>query len=372
MTSNHPESSGKQTERVFDKVGENLYRHRPSKGYYGLLKRGGKQFRRSLKTTDRALATRRLAELRQQVGNLTTSDDARLPFPKIAKLWMQATSHTLKPASILRRETCIANLKPYFKGATIRNILPSHCDKWLTDRGQGIAPQTFAHELGTMKAIFNFAVERGLLLSNPARHIKRKKIPAAEIRVPSRTEFQQLINAMRDPERKFGTQGKGQDAADLVELMAYTGCRQAEATALRWTGVDLKAGTLTINGTKTDSSRRIIPVTDALRTLLERLRAARKPAAGDTIAAIADAKRCLQTTCRKLELPTFTHHDFRHFFATTCIESGVDIPTISRWLGHKDGGALAMKVYGHLRPEHSFAQIKKVCFTPAQELTSAV
>jgi hypothetical protein len=31
-------------------------------------------------------------------------------------------------------------------------------------------------------------------------------------------------------------------------------------------------------------------------------------------------------------------------------------------LGHKDGGALAMRVYGHLRQEHSFAVIKKVLF----------
>jgi len=37
------------------------------------------------------------------------------------------------------------------------------------------------------------------------------------------------------------------------------------------------------------------------------------------------------------------------------IESGVDIPTVSRWLGHKDGGALGMRVYGHLRNEHSVA-----------------
>jgi len=35
-----------------------------------------------------------------------------------------------------------------------------------------------------------------------------------------------------------------------------------------------------------------------------------------------------------------THHDLRHLFATTCIEAGVDIPTVSRWLGHQDGGAL--------------------------------
>ena len=41
---------------------------------------------------------------------------------------------------------------------------------------------------------------------------------------------------------------------------------------------------------------------------------------------------------------------------------GVNTPTFSKWLGHKDGGALAMKVYGHLRQEHSFAQIKRVSF----------
>ena len=52
------------------------------------------------------------------------------------------------------------------------------------------------------------------------------------------------------------------------------------------------------------------------------------------------------------------HHDLRHLFATICIESGVDIPTVSRWLGHQDGGALAMKTYGHLRDEHSIAQAK--------------
>ena len=51
-------------------------------------------------------------------------------------------------------------------------------------------------------------------------------------------------------------------------------------------------------------------------------------------------------------------------FATRCIESGVDIPTVSRWLGHKDGGALAMKTYGHLRREHSIAQAQRVTFAP--------
>ena len=65
-------------------------------------------------------------------------------------------------------------------------------------------------------------------------------------------------------------------------------------------------------------------------------------------------------------LHCFSFPDLRHLFATLCIESGVDIPTVSRWLGHKDGGALAMKVYGHLRNQHSASMAKLVNFAPAE------
>jgi integrase len=57
-----------------------------------------------------------------------------------------------------------------------------------------------------------------------------------------------------------------------------------------------------------------------------------------------------------------THHDLRHLFATRCIESGMDIPTVARWLGHVDGGALAMKVYGRLRRAHSQQAAQLVTF----------
>jgi integrase len=66
-----------------------------------------------------------------------------------------------------------------------------------------------------------------------------------------------------------------------------------------------------------------------------------------------------------LPIPRITHHDLRHLFATRCIESGMDIPTVAHWLGHSDGGALAMKVYGHLRREHSASMAQKVTFQTA-------
>ena len=61
------EQETNQAEPAFRLVAENLYKHASSGNYYGLLKRGGKQFRRSLKTKERKLAERKLAKLRKSV-----------------------------------------------------------------------------------------------------------------------------------------------------------------------------------------------------------------------------------------------------------------------------------------------------------------
>lgn len=356
---------------VFHKVAENLYRLESSGGYYALLKRGGKQFRRSLKTKDRKLADRRLSELRAKVGGLRISADAKLTFAQAGKMWLEADKHALSTSTVKRREMYIKGLLPYFQDIPIRNVTDQDCDRWVKERGAILASETFVHELDVLKAVFDFALNRGLLLSNPARHIRRRKIVSKRIVVPSLDQFARLISAIRLSDGRKDSQEKAKDGADLVEFLAYSGARIGEVTGggdakekrpLLWSDVDFERGTAFLPGTKTEAAPRTIPMSDRLRELLLRLKAEKNPQPEDRIVAIKSARKCLQTACKKLSLPAFTHHDFRHFFATTCIESGVDIPTVSRWLGHKDGGALAMKRYGHLRQEHSFAMIKRVNF----------
>ena len=365
METNAPGETKGARKVVFHRVAENLYRLEQSGGYYALLKRADKQFRRSLKTKDRKLAERRLSELRAQVGKLTTGGEARLSFEDVAQRWKDANSHTVKASTVTRWDSCIKNLSPFFAGATIRNIQARHCERWLTERAPTIAPATMAKELNVMRPIFSYAVRTGLMLANPAADIRPHKFIQKPITVPTRDQFRLLLATIRQSDGRADSQQKAKPGADLVELLAYSGCRIAEAGALTWANVDFERGTLTITGgdqgTKNDETR-TIPMNDALRTLLLRLRDERQPKPADRISLTGKAKTCLATASRRLSYPLFTHHDFRHFFATTCIESGVDIPTVSRWLGHKDGGALAMRVYGHLRQEHSFSAARKVMF----------
>ncbi len=350
---------------MFRLVGENLYRLETTGGYYALLKTGSKQIRRSLKTGDRKLAERRLAEFRKDVGNLRITPDSSLPYREIANRWLAATRHALKAASIRRREGCIIATAPFFEGLAIRNVGREHVERWVTERGTSISAQSFAHELGTMKGVFAYAVDAGLILANPAAHIARRRIPKAVINVPSKSEFQLLIATIRESDGRLDSQLKAAPGADLVELLAYSGMRLGEATALLWRYVDFHRGVVMVTGGEAGTKNhehRVVPMTGALRGLLQRIQRERAPKPDDLVSPIRDAKTTLGKACKRLGLRHFHHHDFRHFFATTCIEAGVDIPTISKWLGHKDGGALAMRVYGHLREEHSFAQIRRVSF----------
>jgi hypothetical protein len=43
-----------------------------------------------------------------------------------------------------------------------------------------------------------------------------------------------------------------------------------------------------------------------------------------------------------------------------CVMAGIDYMTIAAWLGHKDGGILIGKVYGHLNNEHRLNMAAKL------------
>jgi len=213
-----------------------------------------------------------------------------------------------------------------------------------------------------MRNVFGYALKHGLILSSPATTIKRPKVSYAKVVIPTREQFVKLVAQIRQSDGRADSQRKSKAGADLIEFLAFSGARIGEARVSAWDDVKFQSNMIWLHGTKSEDSDRQIPMPAALRDFLLRLKAESAETPQGKILKTDSAKKCLATACEKLEFPKFTHHDFRHFFATTCIESGVDIPTVSRWLGHSDGGALAMRVYGHLQVEHSLAMSKRVNF----------
>ncbi|MEY4939267.1 MAG: hypothetical protein RIQ93_1002, partial [Verrucomicrobiota bacterium] len=99
---------------LFRKVGECLYRNESSGTYYGLVKKSGKQYRRSLKTKDRKLAERRLSDFRQKVGGLSRTQSASgVTFAALAGRWLESLRPTLKVSSFSRREVSLTQINGY-------------------------------------------------------------------------------------------------------------------------------------------------------------------------------------------------------------------------------------------------------------------
>ena len=162
--------------------------------------------------------------------------------------------------------------------------------------------------------------------------------------------------------------------------MAYGGFRKTEAAFITWADCDFGRGKITVRGEPETGLKgrgagetREVPMIPEMKQLLGKMRRERMNEAPDkTVMRVRECQKAMDRAAKNIGMGRITHHDLRHLFATRCIESGVDIPTVSRWLGHKDGGALAMKVYGHLRDAHSADMAKRVSFSTSRSTGSPI
>lgn len=344
----------------FKRVAQCLYRNTANDIYYALVKKRGKQHRKSLKTHDRQLAERRLTDFRSQVGLMVApTQDRNITFMELAKDWFDAAKTRYKASSAAGAEVSFKQLNKHFGLLAIRRITTADFHNWEKTRGANISASTFNHERTFLVAVFNYAIREGLLTNNPALTLARRKMPKRKITIPTKDQFATLTQTIRSFDCRAWEGG------DLVEILAYSGMRLSEANSMVWGEIDFERGQFVVTGgakgTKNHEAR-VVPLFPALRALLERLKQQQQPNPTQRVIPIRTAKKAIASACQKAGLPHFHHHLFRHFFVSQAIENGVDFKTISAWVGHKDGGVLVAKTYGHLSDVHSAEMAKKMTF----------
>jgi integrase len=351
---------------------QNLLRHKSGR-YYARVFAGGKEVWKALKTTHFSVAQAKLAEFlkehRQRVRNGNSEVSAKMTFGEAAAIHLQNLDDNPSIKARTRhywRQRLAALVKswPGLNEIEVRKITPADCKKWASTFSKTASPTNYNNTVSLLRHILNVAIESGVIYANPAATVKRATIRAKEIALPSTEKFNALLAEMR-----AGHSRDSRNCADFALGLAVTGMRKGEANALEWRDVDSKAGEIVVRGDRETGTKnwelRRVPVIPDARALFQRMRSERPDEPLDAkVFAVRESQKALDRACKKVGTDRITHHDLRHLFATRCIESGVDIPTVSRWLGHKDGGALAMKTYGHLRREHSIAQAQRVTFAP--------
>ncbi|MFZ0708729.1 MAG: site-specific integrase [Terrimicrobiaceae bacterium] len=370
----------------------NLYVHRNG-GYYYRVTVGGKQLWESLCTKLKSVAEARATEKHRsvkaakktlkalQTGKLTIGDAISVALQEIDQ------NPDLKPSTKnFRRKASIALIKswPELVKLDPRRLTSHQVKEWSHRVRTVTAPHiphgarrpmrtskgcsTSKHNsmLDIIRLALDVAVREGAAFSNVARHdsITRPSQKPKALTLPNRADFPRLIAAMR------AVKGNSMLAADLCEFLAYSGARKNEAKHVLWSDIDFGRNTIFLRETKNSEPRRIPMITE-VRKLLETIKASRPFDKPDSpVLAVNEAQKSIDSAAKRGGISRLTHHDFRHLFATTLIEHGIDIPTVARLLGHRDGGALAMRVYGHLRDEHAQAAMAKVTYR--EETTSNI
>ncbi len=354
--------------RSFPKV-PNLLQYVSNAKYYGRIKVGGKMIRESLNTKVWSKAKLRLHDFVKKHQEGRRFEAPR--FKEAVELFKQdlASNSALKPQSKQYRLWCLLKLEKSWTdlfNLRLNEITDVACKEWAAKLQKEIACHYYNNVIGTLKQILQTGLKAhkektGEKLENPAAELKRTKIKQKELQLPEPEQFRELVAKLRKD-----SGGWGPRIGDLVEFLAYGGMRIAsEAVWVAWEDIDWQRKEIIVRGhpetgTKNSDIRRV-PIISNMEDLLERLRKQEKEEKGP-ILKISRCNEALNRVCNEMGINRLTHHDMRHLFATRCIESGVDIPTVAKWMGHKDGGVLALKTYGHLRNEHSQSMAAKVKF----------
>jgi site-specific recombinase XerD len=329
----------------FHRVGESLYRYSPNGVYYARTKTDGKEIRRSLGTTDRALARRNLAALKEEVRQVNRSQ-GRVTLGELCDRYLKTVQHQ-KPKTIERKTFIVGRIKrdwPTGPLTQISRIKPSDVDLWLSRYSFGPASRNL--HISCVKEVLMLALRDRMIAASPAAHLRSAKREKPIRLTPTFEQFKAITADVRA--QRFNADA--QDSADFLEFLGLAGLGQAEASSLTRADVDFEAGRIITFRQKTVTGF-AIPLFPQVRLLLERL--CEGKAHDERIFKLNNAKKALSGACKRLGFPLFTQRSLRRMFITRAIQLGVDVKTIAEWQAHRDGGKLILDTYSHVNPVHS-------------------
>ena len=352
----------------------NLVRYEPSGIYFARAKVRGKLVRKSLETNVLSVAKLRLADVldteHKAVAPSQTKIVGKMIFADALAIFKERQKHAtdIKDSTKIYNGRAADDLLKTWGGLEqmdVKRITKFDCLEWRSRFGKRYSPTVTNGTLSVLRRVLDIAVDSGARYDNPAKDkdVKRARVRRKELQLPEPDQFLALVKKVRTAGSR-----DSDNCGDAIEFFSYVGARLSEAAKIYGRDCSFLKNEIIIRGdpitgTKNWEMRRV-PMIPEMRKLLERLKAERggKEFLDNPVLKVRKFNRSLKHACKKLGLFHLTHHDLRHLFATRCIESGVDIPTVAKWLGHKDGGVLAMQTYGHLRDGHSANMALKVIF----------
>jgi len=304
--------------------------------------------------------------------NILPSKDRYTSLREVLYLWLDNNRVSLKEQTFSKYKRLIeTHIVPVIGSVNIKSITSTYINKFLyekTENGRldgsgGLSPGYIKTLSFILNSSLKFAAQEGLcnfiagsIITPPNKPRKLDVLSVNEQMILEHYIFNNLN------EKNIG-----------ILLSLYAGLRIGEVCALKWSDINFDEKTihikdtvsriatvteeftqtktkLQINDAKTYSSNRIIPIPEILYNLLLQSKNTESEFVLKGSSYPYTDPRTLQYAFHKklkdCGLRDINYHTLRHTFATRCIESGMDVKSLSEILGHSNVN-ITLNTYVH-------------------------
>lgn len=357
--------------------------------YLGIDPATGKErrtTRRGFKTMKEAKQAERNLLLDVEENGLPSnqSDGFQDPtFEELASLWLENYKTTVKPSTFENVRSKVEKMtEEHFEGLKLKKITVAYCQRVVIKLSKSYV--LYNHYLSVINRIFKYAVLMDILDSNPFDKVIK----------PKSRQTQRKGNFLTKEElKKFLKLAQNTTLSyffPLVHLMAYTGLRQGEALALKWSDIDFENKKITVDKTavrikeeqtlqtpKTKNSKRVISIDPATLSILKSWKKDQikiyfkngKHFEGDENFIFTNQRgewvhihnfiRYFKRFIADHKLKSITPHGLRHTHASLLFSAGVEPKNISDRLGHSTV-QITLDLYTHITEEQRTDTVEKL------------
>lgn len=246
-----------------------------------------------------------------------------------------------RPVNQLTKAEVTAMMKDVMTGRTRRNVKTGKL------RGRSIVkggPGTATRTVGLLGGILTYAKdELGIIAVNPAHGIRKPK-DAVRTRRLNEEEYRKLGQMLREA----AEDETYKSTAEMIRLIALTGCRRGEIIALKWSEVDDVGSCLRLEDSKEGQSLRPagLAVLEAIdgRRILEGYSPYIFPGR-EIDTPFGSLPNHWDKIFKNSDLADVTPHVLRHSFASMANDLGFTEITIAALLGHASGSMTSRYIH---------------------------
>lgn len=302
--------------------------------FWGRAQRDGREYRFSLRTSNRPTAEKRLRQWLEEMDATAWGDKPPRPWSAVWERFMREHFPTIKPTSARRYAVSLKNLSRVLDGKTIQQVSKSLLMEFeVLRRSEGATAPTIRRDLACLSSVLSYCEEwewiddGANIVPSYMRRRRRKGLKEA----PGRTRYLSV-------EEEAALIGASSEPCRTAIIVAIdTGLRDQELMKLRWEQIDFRTGTIdTLSKTKSGKTR-YAPLAQRSAQLLERRpRHIKSPFVfyhSDGTPYLRMMK-AFSTALRKAKLKDVRWHDLRRTAGCRWLHGGTPMENVSAMLGH--------------------------------------